>query len=149
MFSSIDKATVVPACENNMVVTVTKEDSRDTEEKLDAAKEAKDETPTKTLEKKDPEQIKGTEDEKSKPSEDNDRTKDADKEKLANHDENQTKEADKEEPPKDGDDQFKDTDLLSPLSDSESKGGKGSGGGRGKRSGKGSNFNRTKAGNRK
>lgn len=134
MFSSIDKATVVTACESNVDVSVTEMDSRDKEAKPDDAKEAKDETPTKTLEKPEDAQLSkgtGTEDEKTKPSEDDDKTKDADKEKPTNHGEDQTKDADKEETTKDGDDQSA-ADLATVLSDTESKSGKTSGGGRGK-----------------
>lgn len=135
MFSSIKKATVVTACDNNVDVSVTEVDSRDKEAKPDDAKEAKDETPTKTLEKPEDSQLSkgtGTEDEKSKPSEDDDKTKDADKEKPTNHGEDETKDADKEETTKDGDDQST-AEPATVFSDSESKSGKASGGSRGKR----------------
>ncbi|KAI6007561.1 hypothetical protein F5J12DRAFT_80546 [Pisolithus orientalis] len=131
MTSSTDKATVVTACEQNVDVTVTEGDSRDTETKADAAKEAKNETPTptKTSEKpEDNQSSKGNEDEKTKPSKgDDDHGKDAEQEKQTNDGEDQTKNADKEESTKDGDDQSKDADLLGVFSDSESKGGKGTG----------------------
>ncbi|KIO10478.1 hypothetical protein M404DRAFT_909117 [Pisolithus tinctorius Marx 270] len=142
--SSTDKATVVTACEQNVDVTVTEGDSRDTETTADAAKEAKNETPTPTKtseEPKDSHPTKGNGDEKSKPSEgDDDHGKDAEQEKQTNDGEDQTKNVDKEEPTKDGDDQSKDADLLGVFSDSESKGGKGNGGNRGKRG----NNNRSK-----
>ncbi|KAI6014280.1 hypothetical protein BKA83DRAFT_4351639 [Pisolithus microcarpus] len=125
--SSIDKATFVTACENNVDVPVSEMASRDQETKPDDAKEAKEyETPTtKTLDEKpedsQPSKGTGTEDEKScKRSEEDDTTKDADKEKLANHGEDQNKGADKEETAKDGDDQSI-ADSHAVFSDGEAK----------------------------
>lgn len=134
--SSIDKATNVTACENNVDVSVTEMASRDQETKPDDAKEAmENETPTttKTLQEQKPEDTQppkntGTEDENSSQQpEANDATKDADKEPTpANQGEDQTKGADKEEAAKDGDDQSI-ADSPAVFSDSEAKGVKGAG----------------------
>lgn len=153
--SSIDKATIVTACEKNVDVSVTEMASRDQETKPDDAKEAKEyETPTtKTLDEK-PEDSQlskgtGTEDEKScKRSEEDDTTKDADKEKLANHGEDQHKGADKEETAKDGDDQSI-ADSHAVFSDSEAKGVKGAGNKNKRQNQRNNNNKSNKAGNKK